>query len=159
MRRRVLAAGVRRHARHDSAALARGRAKDPVVANEVEARRGDEGNESLDELPGLEDDVGRAVAPAVLQAVQEPPALEAREALRRDGRPGHVAAEALEALTVAGRHRDVRVQAHAARARAALAFERGEIFGIDAVTDAQHAPSRAGPAGDAAGDGSSIELG
>jgi hypothetical protein len=38
----------------------------------VEARRRDQGHELLDELLELEDDVGRAVAPALLELVEEP---------------------------------------------------------------------------------------
>jgi hypothetical protein len=38
----------------------------------MEVRRRDQGRELLEELQGLEDDVGRAVAPAILQPVEEP---------------------------------------------------------------------------------------
>jgi hypothetical protein len=55
--------------------------QDPVVADEMEARRRDRGGEPLQELEGLEDDVGRAVPPAVLEAVEEAAVLHAREAL------------------------------------------------------------------------------
>jgi hypothetical protein len=48
-----------------------------VVADEVEAGRRDQRGEPLQEFEGLEDDVGRAVAPAVLQAVEETPVLHA----------------------------------------------------------------------------------
>jgi hypothetical protein len=48
-----------------------------VVADEVEARRRDQGGEPLQELEGLEDDVGRAVPPAVLEAVEEAAVLHA----------------------------------------------------------------------------------
>lgn len=60
-------------ARHYAIALSRARAQDPVVANEVETGRRDQRRESLDELLRLEDDVGRAIAPAVLQSVEQPP--------------------------------------------------------------------------------------
>lgn len=40
--------------------------------------------------------VGRAVAPAMLQPVEEPAVVEPRQPLRRDGRPRHVAAQAFE---------------------------------------------------------------
>jgi hypothetical protein len=56
------------------------RIEDAVVAHEVEARGRDEGGELLDELERVEDDVARAVAPAVLQAVEEPSIRQAREA-------------------------------------------------------------------------------
>jgi hypothetical protein len=135
------------------------RREDPVVADEVEARRRDQGRELLDELLGLEDDVCRAVAPAVLQAIQEPSVLESRQAFGRHRRPGHVAAQALEAAPVASRDGDVRVQAHAPRARAPLALESRERFGVDAVADTQHALARATPSGDAPGDRGGRELG
>jgi len=109
---------------HDAVALARARAQDPVVADEVEAGRRDQGRELLDELLGLEDDVGRAVAPAVLEPVEKPPVLHPREALGGDRRAGHVAAEALESAAIPGGGGHVRVQADTAHAGAAVAFER-----------------------------------
>jgi hypothetical protein len=42
-------------------------------------RRWHQGRELLHQLPRFEDDVARAVAPAVLQAIEEPPVLETRE--------------------------------------------------------------------------------
>jgi hypothetical protein len=63
-----------------------------VVSHEVEARRRDEGRELLHELRGLEDDVGRAVAPAVLEAVEEPAIVEPGEPLGCDRGTAHVAA-------------------------------------------------------------------
>ena len=59
-------------ARHDPVAFAGARSEDAVVADEMEVRRRDQGRELLEELQGLEDDVGRAVAPAILQPVEEP---------------------------------------------------------------------------------------
>ena len=80
-----------------------------MVTHEVEAGRRDQGCELLDELLGLEDDVGRAVAPAVLELAEEPPVLHPREAFGGDRRAGHVAAEALEAGAIAGRKHEPRV--------------------------------------------------
>jgi hypothetical protein len=94
-----------------------------VVADQVEAGGRDQGRKLLDELLGLEDEVGRAVAPAVLEPVEKPPVLHPREALGGDRRAGHVAAESLEAATIPGGDGHVRVQADAAHAGAALAFE------------------------------------
>jgi hypothetical protein len=56
-----------------------------VVADEVEARRWDEGREPLQELERLEDDVPRPVAPTMLEAVEEAAILHAREPLRSHG--------------------------------------------------------------------------
>jgi hypothetical protein len=58
----------------------------------VETRRRDQRRELLDEFLRREDDVGRAVAPAVLQAIEERSVGESGEPLGGDGRAGHVAA-------------------------------------------------------------------
>jgi hypothetical protein len=63
-----------------------------VVAHEVEAGRRNQGREVLDQLLRLEDDVGRAVAPAVLEAVEELTVLEPRESLGCHRRAGHITA-------------------------------------------------------------------
>jgi len=75
----------------------------------METRRRHQGRELLEQLQGFEDDVGGAVAPAMLQPVEEAAIVEPRQPLRGDGRPRHVAAQALEAAAVASRDRDVRV--------------------------------------------------
>ncbi len=110
-----------------------------MVADEVEAGRRDQGGEPLQELEGLEDDVGRSVAPAVLEAVEEAPVLHAREPLGRDGRPCHVAAQPLQPEAVTRGDGDVRVKAHASHGRAALPLDEGEIVGIDAIAEPQDA--------------------
>jgi hypothetical protein len=56
---------------YDLIPLAGARSEDPVVADEVEAGRRYERGEPLQELEGLEDNVRRAVAPAVFEAVEE----------------------------------------------------------------------------------------
>jgi hypothetical protein len=124
----------------------------------MEAGRRDQGRELLDELLGLEDDVGGAVAPAVLEPVEKPPVLHPREPLGGDRRAGHVAAEALEAETITGGDGHVRVQADAAHAGAALAFECRKILRIDAIAHAQHALARSATRSNAAGDGGAVEL-
>ena len=58
-----------RLARHDPVPPARARTEDPGVADEVEAGRGHQSGQLLHQLLRLEDDVGSAVAPAVLQAM------------------------------------------------------------------------------------------
>ncbi len=126
--------------RHDALPVTRTRAEDAVVAGGMESRRGHQRRELLHELARLEDDVRGAVAPAVLQAVEEPPVAETRESLGGHGRARHVAREALEAPSIPRRDGDVGVQAHAVDAGAALTFERGEGLGIDAIADTEEAP-------------------
>jgi hypothetical protein len=99
----------------------------------VEAGRRDERCELLEELLRREDDVGRAVAPAVLEAIEERSVRESGEPLGGDRRAGHIAAQALEPLSVSGRDGHVGVQAHAADARAALALQDLEVVDVDAV--------------------------
>jgi hypothetical protein len=67
----------------------------------MEARRRHEGRQLLHELAGLEDDVGRAVAPTVPQAIEQASIVEAGEPLGRERRPRDVTAQALEAAAVA----------------------------------------------------------
>jgi hypothetical protein len=55
-----------------------------VIADEVEAGRRNQRRELLDELLRLEYEVGRAVAPAVLEPVEEPSILHPGESLRRN---------------------------------------------------------------------------
>jgi hypothetical protein len=128
------------------------------MADHVEAGRRGQGRELLDELLGLEDDVGRAVAPAVLERVEKPPALHPREALGGDRKTGQAAAEALESAAIAGGGGHVRVEMDADHAGAALAFERREIVRVDAVAQAQHALARSAARRDTAGDRGVVEL-
>lgn len=77
---------------HHAPALARAGAEDAVVADEVEARRRHQRRELLDELGGLEKDVGGAVAPAMLQAIEEPAIGHPGEPLGGDRGPSDIAA-------------------------------------------------------------------
>jgi hypothetical protein len=56
------------------------------------ARPRHERGEPLQQLARLEDDVRGAVAPAVLQPIEEPPVLEPREPLCGDRGPSYIAA-------------------------------------------------------------------
>ncbi len=91
-----------------------------MVAHEMGAGRGDHRRDPLDQLERVEHDVGRAVAPAVLETVEQTTVGKRREALGRDGRSGDVAAEALESPTVPRGNGDVGVHAHAADVGATL---------------------------------------
>ena len=108
--------------RHDAIALARAGAEHTVVPDEMEARRRDERGEFLDEFLWREDDVRRAVAPAVLQAIEQAAIVEPGEPLGRNRRARAIATETFEAAAVVRGHRDVGVHADAADARATLAL-------------------------------------
>lgn len=125
----------------------------------MEARRRDQRCELLDKILRREDDVGRAVAPAVLEAIEERSVRESGEALGGDRRAGHVAAQTLEPAPISGRDGHVGVQAHAANARAALALQDLDVVDVDAVAEAQHALAGAPARGDAAADRGGVERG
>jgi len=95
--------------------------EDTVVTVAVHARRGHEGDEALEELEGREDDLGAPVERGFGKAVQNTclgggeggNAGEGVEAFEREGGPGTVAEEALEAGTVIAldAHRSVDAEA------------------------------------------------
>jgi len=64
-------------------------------------------------LVRLEHDLGRAVAPAMAQVVEEPAIGQAFQAIGRHRRSRDIAAEALEAAAIAGGDGDVGVQREA----------------------------------------------
>ena len=146
-------------ARHHAISRAGAGPEDPMVADEVDSRRRHEGGELLHQLQGIEDDVAGSIAPAVLEAVEQPPVRETCEALGRHGRPRHGTAQPLEPTAIAGRHDDVRVETDTAHAGAALALERRKILSVDSVADAEHAASRARSRRHAARDRGGIETG
>jgi len=106
---------------HDEPAAAGGRPKDAVVADLVDPRGRDEGGQLLQELQGFEDHMGGPVAPATLEAVEQPAIGEARQPLRRHWRPAHVPAEPLEPPAVAARHPHLRMDGQAAEGDATRA--------------------------------------
>ena len=84
--------------RFDLSAQSCARGEDAAVANLVDAGRGDQSGEALAELGAREDDVGGAVGPAAPELEREPAVGETLEAMVGDGRPAHVAEDALALL-------------------------------------------------------------
>jgi hypothetical protein len=84
------------------------RCEDAVVAAAVHARRWHEGDEALGELQRREDDLGAPVGGGFGKAIQKVrvgrgeggDTGEGVESLEREGRPGTIAQEALEAGTI-----------------------------------------------------------
>jgi hypothetical protein len=95
----------------------------------------------------------------MLQAIEDPAIGHPREPLGGHRGPSDVSVQPLEALAVARGDGDVRVEAHAAGAGAALPVEFGHRVRIDAVSHANHGPARAAPRGDAARHRRAVELG
>jgi len=85
-----------------------------VIPHLVGAGRGDQGDEAVDQLAWLHQDVGRAVAPGGLEAQGQPALGLLFEAIVRERRPRGGVAEPLEASAIAGGHGDLGVKAHAA---------------------------------------------
>ena len=71
---------------HDAISVARAWPEDAVVPHDMGTRPRHERGEPLHELDRLEGDMRRAVAPALLEAVEQPPVALPREPARRDRR-------------------------------------------------------------------------
>ncbi len=131
----------------------------PWFAGQVELGRRDQRRQLLEEFLRREDDVSGAVAPAVLQAIEERFVGESGEPVGGDGRTSHGTAKALEPPSVPSRNRDVGVQAHAADARAALALQDIEVVRVDAIAEAPDTLARRVARGNAAADRGGVERG
>jgi hypothetical protein len=106
----------------------------------VGTRRRDEGGQPFQKIDGVEDYVGGAVPPAVLESVAESSVLQLAEPIGGDRRTPAVASEALQAFSVPSRDRNVCVQAEARRIRTTRwwrGFQIIEIFGINTISQAQ----------------------
>ncbi len=123
-----------------------------MVPHQVEPRRGHQRGQPLQQLHRLEQHVGGAVAPAMAQAVDQPPLGAPLQPIRGQGRSGHVAAQAFQPGPVAGRNGDVGVDAEAGgfgASRVGLRRLREQVR-VDAIAEAQDALPPAGSGGDAA---------
>jgi hypothetical protein len=80
-----------------------------VVADLVDARRGNQGGQLLQEFQRLEDDMGGSVAPAMLETIKQPAISKPRQALCCHRWSAGVTAEPLEAPSVPGRHSHLRM--------------------------------------------------
>jgi hypothetical protein len=120
-----------------------------VVAHLVGARRWDQGDQALQQFERLEDDVGGAVAPTVLEPVEQAAVTQAREPLAGQRRTRDVAAQPLESPAVAGGHAHVGVQAQARDLGAARAADALDVVGVDAVAQTHDALARARSRGNA----------
>jgi hypothetical protein len=77
------------------------------------ARRRNQGHQPFEELVRLHQDVRGSIAPARLQPKREASVGLLFEAIARERRARHVAAQPLEAAPIAGGHGDLGVEAHA----------------------------------------------
>jgi len=143
---------------HNAISVACAWPEDAVVPHEMGTRPRHERGEPLHELDRLEDDVRRAVAPALLEAVEQPPVALPGESACRDRRSRHVTTQPLEPKAIPCRHGHVGMQAHAVHAGAALALELREILGVDAIAEAKRSLSGTWTGGGAAGDGGCLRV-
>ena len=129
---------------HDLIAGAGARCQHAVVANLVGSGRWDEGDQPLQQLVALHQDVRRAVAPAGLETQGESAVGLHFEAIVRERRARDIAAEPLESATVSRWDGDVGVEAHAIALRdPGRRFGVGaRVLGFEAITQAS--PSLAG---------------
>ena len=138
--RRVVGGTLKLGSGHDPIALAGTRCQDPVVPNLMGARRWNQRHETFDELASLHEDVCGAVAPAGLQAQNEPSVRVFFESLVCERRTGDVAAEPLEAWSVSRGDGHVCVEAHPAVLRHArrclgVPVDLTGVPGLDAIAE------------------------
>lgn len=84
--------------------------KAAVEARQVDARAGDQGGQSRQEIQRFENDVGGAVAVRGLERVADVALGRERESLDRHGRTGNVAAESFQFIALMDRGGDAGVQ-------------------------------------------------
>ena len=122
-----------------------------MVAHLVGSRRRDEGDEALQELVALHQNVRGAVAPAGLEAEREAPVGLLFEAIARERRPRDIVAEPLEPAPVSRGNGDVGVETHAGvLGNAGRGFGIGVgLLGLDAIAEAPPPLARVGAGGDA----------
>jgi hypothetical protein len=82
-------------------------------------RRRDQRRQSLEQISPLHDDMRRPVSPGCLEPIGLPTVRQRFESAERKRRPGDLATEPLESLSIPGRDRDVVMEGHAALADAA----------------------------------------
>jgi len=125
------------------------------------ARGRDERRETLQELVALHQHVGRAIAPAGLQAIGEAPIGHRFQALEGEWRPRHVAAQTFEPASVARRNGHVGVKAHpAVLGHACRGLGIGVAFlQLDAIAESPPALTGVGSGGDARSQGSRCQQG
>jgi len=86
------------------------RSKHSMISEQVRLRWGDERDQRLDQLGGLEHDAPRAIPPRLAEHVDELAIESPVESLVRQWRPSDVATQSLERLAISRRDGDVRVQ-------------------------------------------------
>ncbi len=118
-------------AEDDLGARGRVRGEDAVVAEHVKPRRRDEGAEPRDEVEGVEQDGVGAVFPRGLEGEADAPIGVELEALLVERGSGDVAAEPLEALSVAAVDDDLGVDIYPTHLGERFAGRGDEAHGVD----------------------------
>lgn len=75
-----------------------------MISHEVKLRRRHEGSELFDQLEGLENDMARSIAPAALEAIQQPAVRQKRKPLCCYRGPTGITAQTFEPHPVMGRY-------------------------------------------------------
>ena len=142
---------------HDERSPFGGRGQDAMIADHVEAGRGDERGEFRDQFQRVEDDVGGSIRPGALEAVGEPGVERLRETFDGQGRPGGIAADPFQSRAVGGGDGDVGVEAEAGYGGARGSGQELARLLIDPDSGDRDPSSRVGTGGDAARDGGAVE--
>jgi len=111
-----------------------------AISNQIEAGRRHKRGEFFNQFEGLENHVGGSVAPAALEAIQQPAVGEKRQPLGRHWRTPGVTAQALEAHAVMGGNADIGMNAVAGNRGTTRAGGDGDVFQIDRIANLCDAP-------------------
>jgi len=124
---------------NDLVSIARRRSEYPVVAHEMKPGRRNERCEPGEQFEGLEQHMGRAVAPTVPETVDQQTVFPSRQAFGGQGRSCRIAAQALQTLPVACRDADAGVQADAIKARTVRNNRECHVLDLDSVAKSARA--------------------
>ena len=121
--------------------------------------RRNERGQSTEKLQRLVDHVGRPVALAALETVDEASVCKTRQPFSRHGRSPGVPAQSFEPSAIARRNAHVGVYVDAARLRATLLVALRHVLHVNAVSEAEVLPAGPGTRGDVAADRGAVEPG
>ena len=120
-----------------------------MISYEIKHGRWNESRKLRHKLQRFEHNMRRAVAPAMSEAVQQPPVGQDGQTLGGYGRPSRITAEIFQLAASFGGNADVRVQAEAGNGGAPWAGWYGSAFIFGLGSKCREKISRARPKDDA----------
>ncbi len=130
-----------------------------MIANQVEAGRGNKRGELGHQVQGLEYQAAGAVVPTALEAIPQPAVGQKRQPFGRQRRTPGITRETLQTHPIACRDGNIGMHAEAGNYRAAAPGQGGKIFRVDLVAHLRQTTPCTRPGGYPAGDRGTIQFG